>query len=448
MVRILGIEVRRTTALVLGALVAVVMVGMLFWGPSTKNSTAWTRQWTTLAEWVRFMLAFSWPLTLGAGALQGLRDRRSGVEELFGSTPRPRAQRVGWTLGALAVALVAAYSVVFAVGAVQVPSATDYFHWGWVPATLVGAVALVGVAWLGMGLGRLVPSPLTPPVLAVAGLALSSLGFGRPGDGLPWSALLPSLPFPRSVFTAVDGSVTGVQAVWFVGVALTGFLLVALRRRWLGALPVLVAAAVAVPLLPATAEEATTPDPAAAELVCAERLCLTRAHEHERAALAGPAREVLRLLAKLPSPPTSVREVALTGRGERDMRLPEPTDAVWVDLDEFTYFRRTPPTPEQVTTYWLAGAGTRTCYGDHVPRTLAREVAARTVMTAWLTGRLEPLPVYRAWLGDETDALAAQAWEHLRALPAPVQATRVQSAREVQASCSGDPLTTLTGGAA
>ncbi|MER5266836.1 hypothetical protein ABTZ99_32555 [Actinosynnema sp. NPDC002837] len=445
--RILGIEVKRSTALVLGALIAVVMVGMLFWGPSTKSSTAWNRQWTTLAEWIRFMLAFSWPLALGAGALQGLRDRRSGVEELFGSTPRPRAQRVGWTLGAVAVGVVVAYAVVFAVGAVQVVSATDYFHWGWLPAALVGALALVGVAWLGVGLGRLVPSPLTPPVLAVAGLALTSLGVGRPGDGLPWTALLPTLPFPRSVFAAVPGPVSAVQAVWFVGIALTGFLLVALRRRWLGALPVLVAAAVAVPLLPATAEEAVKADPVAAELICVEQLCLTRAHEHERAALTGPAREVLRLMAKLPSPPTSVREVGLEERGERDLRLPESTDAVWVDLDEFTYFRRTPLTADQVTTYWLAGAGTRTCYGDHIPRTVTREVAARTVMTGWLTGRLEPLPVYRLWLGEETDGLVADAWEHLRALPEPEQAARVQAAREVQAACSGDPLTTLTGGA-
>ncbi|WP_447004350.1 hypothetical protein ACRAKI_32755 [Saccharothrix isguenensis] len=444
--RVLGIELKRTTALLVGALVAVVMLGLLTWGPSTKVSTAWTRQWTTLAEWIRFMLVFSWPLVLGAGALQGLRDRRSGVEELFASTPRPRAQRVGWTLGALAVGVVGGYALVFAVGAVQVPSATDYFHRGWVPAALVGALALVAAAWLGVGLGRLVPSPLVPPVVAVGGLALTSLGVGQPGDGLPWTALLPSLPFPRSVFASVAGSVSAVQAVWFVGVALTGFLLVALRRRWPAVLPVLVAGAVAVPLLPATAEEAISPDPVAAELVCAEQLCLMRAHEHERAALAGPAREALRLLAKLPSPPTSVREVVGTKTGvvQLEGRGPEPTDAVWLDLDEFTYFRRVPPTPEQVTRYMLAGAGTRTCYGDLIPESVAREVAARTVMTSWLTGRLEPLPLYRAWLGEEVDALAWKAWAELRALPEATQTARVQAAREVQAACSGDALTALT----
>ncbi|WP_051772793.1 hypothetical protein [Saccharothrix sp. NRRL B-16314] len=443
--RILGIELKRTTALVVGALIALVMVGLLYWGPSTKNSTAWTRQWTTLAEWVRSMLMFSWPLTLGAGALQGLRDRRSGVEELFSSTPRPRAQRIGWTLGALAVGSFAAYAVVLAVGAVQLSS--DYFHWGWVPVALVGVLSLVGAAWLGMGLGRLLPSPLTPPVLAVLGLALMALGLRETvGGEFRWTFLLPSLPSPTTVFASVAGSVSAVQALWFAGMALTGFLLVALRRWWLGALPLLVAGAVVAPLLPATPGEAVAADHAASELVCVERLCLTRAHEGERAALAGPAREALKLLAKLPSPPTSVREVVAPVR-PRDGRGPESADAVWVHLDEFTYFRRKPPTDEQVTAYLVGGAGTRTCYGQDVPLGAARELAARTAMTAWLTGRYEPLPMYRSWLSRETDGLAERAWDHLRSLPEPDQAARVQAARDVQAACSGDAFSTLMAGA-
>ncbi|MFE9745022.1 hypothetical protein ACFYOT_08980 [Saccharothrix saharensis] len=441
--RVFRIELRRTAALVVGALTVLVVVGMLSWGPSMKNSAAWTRQWTTMAEWVRFMLMIAWPLALGGGALQGLRDRRSGVEELFGSTPRPRAQRVGVTVGALAAALAGAYAVVLVVGGVQVASSTDYFHLGWLPASLVGVVALVGAGALGMGLGRLVPSPLAPPLLAAGGLALMTLGLGPTGaDVSRWALLLPSLPMPVSVYASVRTSVSVVQLVWFVGVAVTGFLLVASRRRWLGLLPVLVAGAVALPLMPATA---VTRDDAAAELVCAEQLCLTRAHEHERATLAGPAREALRLLAKLPAPPTSVREVAAAVRGNPE-RGPESTEAVWVNLDDFTYFRREAPTAEQLTAYLVAGAGTRTCYADRIPREVSREVAARTVMTAWLTGRVEPLPTFRLWLGEEIDALTAKGWDQLRALPEDVQAARVQSAREVQAGCAGDALTTLTGG--
>ncbi|QQQ75782.1 hypothetical protein IOD16_32700 [Saccharothrix sp. 6-C] len=443
--RILGIELRRTAAPVLGVLAVLVMVGLLHWGPSMKNSTAWTRQWTTSAEFIRLTFLFVWPLALGAGGLQGLRDRRSGVEELFGSTPRPRAQRVAWTFGAVAVALTAGYAVVSAVGAVQVASATDYFHLGWLPVALVGVLALVGGAWLGMGVGRLAPSPLTPPALAVAGFALMVLGLEPAAGAFRWTLLLPSLPSPVTVFASVAWSVTAVQAVWFAGVAAAGFLLVALRRAWPGVLPLLMAGAVAVPLLPSAPEGVWTPDAAAAELVCHEGLCLTRAHEDERPALTGPAREALRALAKLPSPPTSVREVAAPVRPV-DGRGPEPAEAVWVHLDEFTYFRRVPPTAEQVTAYLVAGAGTRSCYGQYVPAAGARELAARTVMTAWLTGRFEPLPMYRSWVSRETDGLAAEAWEHLRSLPGPDQAARVQAARDTQAACAGDALTTLMAG--
>ncbi|MGM1060353.1 hypothetical protein [Saccharothrix sp. Mg75] len=444
--KILGIELRRTAAVVVAVLTALVVLLMLNWGPSTKNSTAWTRQWSSMVEWSRFMLVFAVPLVLGAGALQGMRDRRSGVDELFATTPRPRAQRVGRTLGAFAVALGAAYLLVLVVGATRVVRATDHFHWAWLPVALVGVLALVGSAWLGLGVGRVLPSALTPPVLAGVGLALMVFGQGPVGETFRLTLLRPAVPMPESVFERTAPLVSAGQAVWFTGVAVTGALLFALRRWWLGLLPLVVAGAVAVPLLPGSPAEAVVADRRAAEVVCEGQLCLTRAHENERAALEPPVREALRLLAALPSPPTAVREVVGTA-GRLDRRGPEPTDVVPVDLDEFTYFRSvTPVTPEQVTRFLVAGAGTRTCYGERVPDEVSREVAARTVLTSWLTGELEPLPLYRQWLGEEIDALSRTAWDALRALPEADQAARVQATREVLAACSGDALRTLTGG--
>ncbi|GAA1278272.1 hypothetical protein [Saccharothrix xinjiangensis] len=440
--RILGIELRRTSAPVMGLVTVAVLLFMLDWGPAAKNSTAWTGQWSSLAEWSRFMLLLAWPLVIGGGALLGMRDRRSGVEELFASTPRPRAQRVLRTLGASAAALVAAYAVVVVVGAVRMRS--DYFHWGWLPVVLVGVLSLVAASWVGVGLGRLAPWPLTPPVAAVATFALMALAQSAEGGGYRFALLTPVVRSPDSVFEHVAGVVTTGQAVWFAGLALTGFLLVALRRWWPAALPALVAGAVAVPLMPATPAGALSPDPVAAELVCADGLCLTRAHEGERAALAGPAREALRQLAKLPSPPVEVREAA--GAVLADERGPDAPEAVWVRLDEFTYFRASGEVaPEKVVEWLVAGAGTRSCVGEYVTEDITREVAFRTVAAAWVTGELRPLPVYRMWIGRETDAVAATAWEVLRALPEAEQAARVQAAREVQAACSGDPLTALTG---
>ncbi|GAA3461254.1 hypothetical protein ACFFSW_28430 [Saccharothrix longispora] len=445
--RVLGIELRRGSALLLGAAVALLVVGLLDWAPSIKNSTAWTRQWSTMAEWARFMLVFAWPLALGVGALQGLRERRSGVGELFSSTPRPRAHRVAGTFGALAVGLVGGCAVVLVVGGVQVASATDHLHWRWVPAALVGALALVAAAWLGWALAQLVASPLLPPVLAVGAMVLMAFAQGADtGEAFRWALLLPFLPQPESAFTSVTGTVSAVQALWWAALATSAFLLVGpLRRRWVAALPVLLAGAVAVPLLPTSEQEARRVDPVAAELVCADGLCLTRAHEDERAALAGPAREALRRLAGLPSPPTSVREVAAPVH-QRQPRGPESTDAVWVALDEFTYFRRDPLPADRLVRHLLAGAGTRTCLGIRYEQEDAvRETAARAVMSSWSTGRLEELPGYQAGAGDEADALAASAWDALRALPGAEQAARVQAARDVQSACSGDAYAVLTG---
>ncbi|QFZ23302.1 hypothetical protein [Saccharothrix syringae] len=446
--RIVGIELRRTSALLLGGLVLLVVVWLLYWGPPAKGGTAWVRQWSSMAGWIRYMLVFAWPLAVGGGALLGLRDRRSGVEELFGSTPRPRSHRLLRTLAAVAVALGGAYLVVVAVGAVQLPAATTYFHWGWLPVVLVGVLALVAGAWLGVGLGRVVPFPLTPPVAAVAALALMVPVVG-PGaeERVPWTLLGPTVPSPRDLYVRVAGSVNLGQAVWFAGVALAGVLLCVARRWWSAALPVLVAGAVAVAVLPAGADGALSPDPVAAEVVCADGLCLTRVHEGERAALAGPAREALRLLGKLPSPPVEVREVAGRAPTGAETRGAEAADVLWVHLDEVFYFGFSPLAPDLVVGALVAGAGTRRCGGLPEEAGL-REDTARWVMTAWVTGGFRKPSEVSQWVPEGADERAVAAWGALRAVPVAEQAVRVQAAREAQAACSGDPLAVLVGEAA
>ncbi|MFC5288524.1 hypothetical protein ACFPM7_15795 [Actinokineospora guangxiensis] len=440
--RVLGIELRRTSALVVGVLVALVMLGLLWWlPPANKNSTGWTRQFSTMAEWTRYLLIFTWPLTFGAGAVLGLRDRRSGVLELFSSTPLPRGRRVARTLLALGAPLVLAYAAVVAVGVVGVSSRTDYLSWGWVPVVLVGALSLVAAAWLGMGIGRLLPSPLTPPLVAVGAMALMVFAELAGTGGHPFALLRPVTAAPESVFTRVSDSVTAGQAAWFVGLAATGVLLVAARRWWLAGLPLVLGAAVALSLLPATAAGARAPDPAAAEVVCVDALCLTRAHEHERAALSAPARQALRLLSALPSPPTAVREIPNPSRSEP--RGPEPVHTVWLDLDDIIYFRSEPLPPERLTALMVDGAGTRDC--DLVAGPSGEESAARAVVSAWLTGTLEPSR-YHGDFGAEVNTLAASAWDALRALPPADQTARVNATREALAGCTGSSWQALTGG--
>lgn len=228
------IELRRSMGFALGAVLVIVALGVLYslsgqWG---KTSTAWFRQWTTLASWMRYMMLFLWPIAIGVCALQGLQDKRSGVLELMTTASRPRWQRTSQPLLALAVGLVAAWLVLFLVGGVQVIGATNYFSCAWLPILLVGALALIAGAWLGAALGRLVTSALTPPMLAVSALVLLALivtagdtAAAAAGAVPRWMGVFsPALPTVRDVFARIDGRLTGAQLAWFAGMAATVFL--------------------------------------------------------------------------------------------------------------------------------------------------------------------------------------------------------------------------------
>ncbi|MET1072327.1 MAG: hypothetical protein ABWY11_06730, partial [Umezawaea sp.] len=255
--RILGIELRRSVAPWAGVLVVVVALGFLYSlsGPWSHGAEVWTEQWTNAAGWGRFLLNVLWPLVVGAGALQGLRDHRSGVGELLSSTPRPVLHRALKTLGATAITVAAGYLLVFVVAAVQVVANEGYFHLGWVPTVLVGVLGVVAGAWLGIGVGRTLPSALTPPLLALASLVgMTFLTLGSEPDALLYGAvptrvslLSPAFSGVRDVFAVVSDRVSAGQAVWLVGMAATGLLLATAstaRRRLVSLLPVAVGAAV------------------------------------------------------------------------------------------------------------------------------------------------------------------------------------------------------------
>lgn len=164
-VRVLRIELKRSVAPWAGAVVLTTALAFLYLIPGSwwTGTTAWTAQWTSMALWTRSVLFYLWPLAVGLGALQGLRDHRSKMSELLTSTPRPARHRAATLAGATAITLASAFSLLVLVGAVQVVANTEYTHLGWLPISLVGALSLVAGAVLGMGAGRAVPSVLTRP---------------------------------------------------------------------------------------------------------------------------------------------------------------------------------------------------------------------------------------------------------------------------------------------
>jgi hypothetical protein len=434
---ILRTELRRSTAPVLGIGLVAISLGLVYslTGPWIHGTAPWNVEWTGLAQWTRYLAVFLWPLVLGAGAWQGLRDRRSRVTELFASTPKPAWRRLLPTVGALAVALTAGYVVLLVVGGVQVAGTATYFHLKWLPVAGVMVLALVGIAVLGFGLGRLLPSMVTPPVLAIAALAaqVSVIQLGWP------KLLTPAFDGPEvTAFTTVSVPVSLTQALWFTGLGAAGFVLAAAARartRVAAVLPVALAAAVAVPVLSGMDTPVVADDDAMA-LVCDDdgpRVCVREVHADYLPTLVGPAREALALMAKLPSPPTSVVEYP-----DPDAYEPESTDVVpfFVDLPRLT-------DPEDIKRVVLAGAGTPLCvYADGWGGS-TDSISARIVTAAWFTGELGPVPG-TAYLWENAQDHVRAVWDELTALPADEQTAAVAAYREASLDCdAGDDVPTL-----
>ncbi|MFD5112143.1 hypothetical protein ACFVWX_28045 [Streptomyces sp. NPDC058220] len=458
--RILRTELRRSTALWLGGLLLVgSLAGLeLMSGPWTKGAESWTAQWTSTAWWERFLLVILWPLAVAGGAVQGLRDHRSGTSELLSATSRPPWHRAARTAGASALTLSVAYLLVFGYGGVRALVNDGYTGLSWLPILLVGALAMVAGAWLGMGVTRTLPSALTPPVLAVAALMTSVLLSDVVlKDVVPNGIMLltPSLSLVHSEFLTVSWRVNAGQALWLLGVAATGFLLLVAgkpRARLLALLPMVLGAAVALPVLPSDPERNYVVDTAAAELVCDGRVCVTRLHEQRLAALTGPAEEALRLLGRLPDPPSAVHESV--DAWPRDTKRPRTADVVPVDFEAQALDHTT---GDESTRTLLGGAGTAPCLEAELTdpteeelraydeTRVVRELAARTVAAAWFTGDLKPL-AGTLWLRADVDALTRPAWNALRALPADEQRLRIAALRTAALSCDGDLLTVLADG--
>ncbi|WP_245703593.1 hypothetical protein [Streptomyces lushanensis] len=437
-------------------------------GPWSEGAESWTAQWTSTAWWERYLMAFLWPLAVAAGAVQGLRDHRSRMTELLGTTSRPTWQRSARTAGAPALTLAVAYLLVFLYGGVQVIGNEGYAHLRWLPILIVGALALVAAAWLGMGVARTLPSALTPPALAMATLMAVVLVHDAVTPGMfPNRIVLlsPSLTEVHSTFLTVAWRVNAGQAVWLLGLAATGFLLLVAgkpRARLLALLPVVLGAAVAVPLLPAHADRNFVVDKAATALVCDGPVCVTWVHERELVTLAGPTgrengespgEKALRLLAGLPDPPSAVRETvpAWPPGTWQPQAPPQPAGLVPVDFEAQAL---SGATEDEVLRGLLAGAGTAPCVvplrsypteeeeGRYDRTKAVRELAARTVSAAWFTGELKPLPG-AGELRADASRLAGPAWDALRALPADEQRARIAALRTAALRCEGDLLTVL-----
>ncbi|TRO58352.1 hypothetical protein [Streptomyces sp. IB201691-2A2] len=458
--RVLRIELRRSVAPWAGVVVLVPALAFLCLlnGGWRSGTTAWTAQWTPMALWTRSLLFYLWPLAVGLGALQGLRDHRSKMSELLTSTPRPARHRAATLAGATAITLASAFALLVLVGGVQVLAHTEYTHLGWLPISLVGALFLVAGAVLGMGAGRTLPSPLTPPALAMGAFvftALMHMSLGRTqtetADGFPItepnriSLLSPTVEDAREAFVTLSASVHVGQTMWLLGIAATGFalLVAATPRARLAALtPVLAGAAIALLVFPSDARRMYVVDKAAAEPVCDGPVCVTKTQQARLADLAGTGKKALRLLhgALGDQAPNSVRENTAV--------LPEGSTPRWsrstvlLDFDDDIVATAK---GEELTWALIAKGMVPGCtpvgWGG-----MGGDEYARTVALGWVLGDLKPLGGPSARLPARAEAETRTVWKELMALPRAEQLSRINAMRAAALSCEGDPFEVLSGG--
>ncbi|MEU9073825.1 hypothetical protein [Kitasatospora sp. NPDC048538] len=456
--RVLGIELKRSAApwaglLILGGSLAFIhLINGLWW----YGAAAWTAQWTTMALTTRVMLAFGWPIAVGLGALHGLRDSRSRMTELLATTPRPAWRRAAVPAGVTAVSLAAAFGLLVLWGAVQVArGGTAYQTLGWLPISLVAVLALVAGAVFGMGVARALPSVLTPPFLVLVFLMANVLLRQFTDGELPsgtvsnrFALLSPATDMPREMLLTLSGAVHLGQTLWLLGLLGTGFALLcaATRRARLIALaPVLVGAALALLVLPASERDSYVVDRAAAALFCDGPVCVTRAHGAQLPDVARHGKEALRVLhdALGDQAPTAVREeTGLRAVGD-DRTL--SGDTVLIDFDDPLLA----PSARIDLTRLLVGQGLAP---NCRPRTTREgggliDLPAQSIATSLALGdrRLEPLRLPDPdGYAQATWEKAEAAWAKVSALPPAEQRARIARAHTAALSCE-DGLVALTG---
>lgn len=460
----LRIELRRSVAPWAGAVVLTAALAFLLLvdGAWSRGTTAWTAQWTSLALWTRGLLFYLWPVAVGLGALQGLRDHRSKTADLLACTPRPAWHRAAALAGATAITLASAYALLILTGGVQVAAHTSFDHLGWLPISLVGALFLVAGAVFGMGTGRALPSVLTPPAVTMAAFVFAVLMNASVGHTTTVTATGAQLREPNQVsllspavdevahsLVTLSTAVHVGQTLWALGLAATGFalLVAATRRARLIALsPALAGALLALLVLPSDPRDIYVVDQAAARLVCEGQVCVSRAEQARLAGLAGPGEEALRLLR------AALAGGATVAVRENTAIVPDGSVPHWsrqrilVDFDDDD----------------VAGARGKALTGVLISRALLpgctpvgwasfdpRESAARTVATSWVLGTYTPGASGPADLNASVTTQARPLWKTLRALPRAEQLERVTAMRARALACGEgpSPYDVLRGGA-
>ncbi|HEX6686600.1 MAG TPA: hypothetical protein VF062_27760 [Candidatus Limnocylindrales bacterium] len=379
----------------------------------------------------------------------------------------------------MAIAMCAAYVVMLGLwAAVGLRPINAYFPIGAMGMIAVGALTLVAFALLGMAIGRVLPWPIVPPILAVTAIAGlvnvgSTVGASAAEGPSRWPGaylMIPSVPNLTNnpaVFMVSSPQSNLGQVIWLIALAVTGLALFAATSRRAAAFavaPAVLGAVIAVPVLPAELGQAYVLDRGATAPVCTTdtpKVCVNRVDSPDLEQWREPGRKALAILtAKLPTAPNRVEVymwvapdvTVLPGSGACPYNYcphaSRPPQTLVVEL-AFRGFREGASIPvEHYVWHLLAGGGAGPCPDFVAPGgTLDEEyLAARWAAAAWLIG--QPLPQDLLVLADaEIGQPTSEILQQLSTLPAEQQRANVAALRQSELTCApGDRRAILTAG--
>ncbi len=341
--RLWTIETRRN-----GTVWLVPVLVAMSWLLVGENLRLQIALWVETSREVAHSVIFAGPFVGGAAAWMAGRDRRRGMEELLGTTPRPAVARdlALWaataTWGAVAYGLIAAY-----VGVLTARKATWDGPYGW--PLLAGLLAILANASVGYAVGRFLPNRFTAPLVAIA------LFFGQiylawivPNDRSsalaslhetlsPARFLSPIADVNASVWYGIQPNVAPEQVLWLAGLTAVGLALVALRGQRTAVTWVAFAVALLLAIGGGARTIASTPEdhyygsestvrllreanaaPTPADLVCGDgafTVCVHPAFEPWLDDIAGEVNRVTAPLVGLPGVPSRAEQAPFVGYG-------------------------------------------------------------------------------------------------------------------------------------
>lgn len=250
--RVLWHEIRRS-GLPLWIIPLLLLVSGLVFAQTLRSMEGQHFEWSTSIFYnMTPMIVLASTLALAVAAWRAGRERRRGVAELIGSTPRARFQRalLAWVPVVL-WPVISCLPVLVAFGVLSRNAVSGPPLFGVLTAAVFTVVAY---AALGFATGTYVPGRFTAPVAGVVSFVVTIALSSRVPHGL-----LSVLPQPTYGTIATHHSSVGLwdrpvwwfapaAALWFVALAVAFLVVATARRRLLAVVPFALAVLVAIPL--------------------------------------------------------------------------------------------------------------------------------------------------------------------------------------------------------